>query len=273
MKQTSLEGIVHVEEYKRVLDMAIMRESGIQYKKDPYNAEIVKQASAILGPNDPNDPNFNFLMRAPGHAVVDMINNYQTDEQNDKEARESYGKIKEGLYNGFKESIDKTIVHIEKNLQEQIKNDKNLKDATEEQKDALYKNNIKENIYMSIGNALLSSRLTPKEGSKLAQLYAEIKQLKENPEKSKEYAKELMVQERRLPSYAKYFLEGNSEEMIAMKTKHLAKEALKEEKGGFTLDMEKFKKAFDNYETGLGLVYSNYEVSQKIAEAQAKGAK
>jgi len=265
-QKQNLEDMVNVEEFQKVLAMARVRESGIEYKKDPYNAEIVKQAGEIICPDEPD-----FLMKAPGHSVIDMINNYQA--QYDKEAKESFDKIKEGLYKGYKETIDNSIVHIGKNLHEQIKNDKRFEKATEEQKEILYKNSIKETIYMTIGNALLSSRLTPKGDSKLAQLYAEIKQLKENPEQSKENAKELMIQERRLPQYAKYFLEGNSEEMIAMKTKHLAKEVLKEEKGSFTLDLEKFKKAFDNYETGLGLVYETYEVSKKIAEAQAKGAK
>jgi len=265
-QKQNLENIVNVEEFQKVLSMAIVRESGIGYKKDPYNSETVKQAGKIICPTEPD-----LLMKAPGHAVVDMINNYQV--QYEDETKESFDKIKEGLYKGYKESIDNTVIHIGKNLHENIKNDKSLEKATEEQKEALYKNNIKEMIYMEIGKALLSSKLTPKEGSDLARLYAEIKALKENPEKSKEYSKELMIQERRLPQYSKYFLEGNSEEMIAMKTKHLAKEALKEEKGSFTLDLEKFKKAFDNYETGLGLVYETYKNAQKMAEAQANGAK
>ena len=268
-QKQNLENIVNAEEFQKVLAMAIVRESLKEYEKKPDNitlSQITDYIGEIVSPED-----HDLLKRLESHHAISKINGYQ--EFYEKDAKESLEKIKEELYKRYKESIDNTIVHIGKDLHENIKNDKKSEKYTEEQKEALYKNNIKETIYLAIGDALLSSELTPKGDSNLARLYAEIKALKENPEKVKELARKEIVKKRPYLKSASSYLEVNQNEWINIKTKHLAKEALKEEKGSFTLDLEKFKKAFDNYETGLDLVYETYKNAQKMAEAQANGAK
>jgi len=262
-EQHSLEDLTR--SYKTVLDTAKVKDYAELYEKFTEKGQL-KEALAIAKDKElnkllcPEQEDGEYLMSIPDSlARFDVLNSYPEEFKEETEA--ALNKIKDNLYKKYSDLHNDVI----KSIEDSINSNEKFKNLTPEQKTKMV---IVPNIHAMVGRYLLDTRLTPKGDSNAAKIYAELKEIQENPEKYVESAKESIIQSRRLPHYTQKYLNIDKDELIAIKVRELGKELVKEQNGKFVFDDKKFKEIFDNYDSGLNMA-TFIETAAKAYHEQA----